>query len=85
MQKIDSNGWKISDAKKLTKISYWVDDVNDTKKAGPAVYPMAGTDIDEGKNFVINSAGFFGYFEDVKNIPVNFDIIRPKDFTALRG
>ena len=58
--KSDSNSWKISNAQKLFRITYWVDDILDTPKKGASIYPMAATNIEEGKNFVVNMPGFFG-------------------------
>jgi predicted metalloprotease with PDZ domain len=83
--KTDVNGWKISNAKKLSKITYWIDDIIDTPMDGPKVYPMAATSIEDGKCFLINTSGFFGYLENNKNVPVKFDIIRPKQFYGSTG
>lgn len=86
VERVNDNAWKIKGATKLQKITYWVDDVIDTEVAGPKIYPMAATNIEEGKNVVLNTSGFFGYFEDMKEMPFNFNIIRQKDFygsTAL--
>lgn len=83
--KTDVNGWMINHAKKLAKITYWVDDVVDTKKDGPPIYPMAATTIDENKSFLINTSGFFGYLDNNKNVPIKFDIIRPKDLYGSTG
>ena len=86
VERVNDNAWKIKPATKLQKITYWVDDVIDTEVAGPKIYPMAATNIEEGKNVVMNTSGFFGYFEGMKELPFNFNIIRQKDFygsTAL--
>src|SRR5690349_17205968 len=86
VERVNDNAWKIKTATKLQKITYWVDDVIDTEVAGPKIYPMAATNIEDGKNVVMNTSGFFGYFEDMKNVPFNFNVIRQKDFygsTAL--
>ena len=69
----------------FSKITYWVEDITDTKLTGPSVYPMAATNIEEGKNFVLNTSGFFGYFDGQKQIPFNFNIIRQKDFYGSTG
>jgi len=60
------NTWKIFNAKKIAKISYWVDDTYDSALPGPDIFQPAGTNIEAGKNILINSAGFFGYFEGMK-------------------
>src|SRR5690606_19035626 len=68
--KVETNSWKISGADKLATIVYRVEDTYDTQIPN-AVFPMAGTNIDEGKNFVLNPFGFFGYFQGMKNLPVD--------------
>jgi predicted metalloprotease with PDZ domain len=85
VEKFETNGWRIKNAQKLSKISYWVDDITDTQVEGPDVYPMAATNIEEGKNFVINTSGFFGYFENTKDVPFNFDVIKHKDLYGGTG
>jgi predicted metalloprotease with PDZ domain len=85
VEKIDENSWKIKDAKKVTKISYWVDDSWDTTTTGPEIFWPAGTNIEEQKNYVINTSGFFGYFEGQKEIPFQFNVVRPKDLYGSTG
>jgi predicted metalloprotease with PDZ domain len=85
VEKIDENSWKIKDAKKVSKISYWVDDSWDTNVSGPEIFWPAGTNIEEGKNYVLNSSGFFGYFEDQKEVPYKFNVVRPKDLYGSTG
>ncbi len=85
VEKIDDNSWKIKDAKKLARISYWVDDSWDTSVTGPEIFWPAGTNIEENKNFVINTSGFFGYFEGQKEVPFQFNVIRTKDLYGSTG
>lgn len=80
--KIDENSYEISDATKLTKITYWVNDTFDTESGegfgeGEDVFSPAGTNIKAGENFVINTHGFVGYFEDKKEIPYSLEIKHP--------
>jgi predicted metalloprotease with PDZ domain len=84
-EKLNDNAWKIKDAKKLAKISYWVEDSYDTQLAGPEIFQPAGTNIEDGKNFVLNTSGFFGYFEGVKDVPFQFNVIRPETFYGSSG
>jgi predicted metalloprotease with PDZ domain len=84
-RRTETNGWTIKKAKKLSKITYWVDDIVDTKMEGPPIYPMAATTIDDGKSFLVNTSGFFGYLEHNKNVPIKFDIIRPKQLYGSTG
>jgi len=85
VEKVGDNSWKIKDATKLSKITYWIDDSFDTKLAGPDIFWPAGTNIEENKNFIINSSGYFGYFEGMKGNPFEFDVIRPVDFYGTTG
>lgn len=85
----DSNSWKISDADKLTKVTYLVDDSWDSPEIkGAEIFQPAGTNIDKDKLFVINNFGFFGYFDDQKSIPFEITITKPADFygsTSLKA
>lgn len=73
------NAWEISNAKSLYKVSYKVDDTFDDNP-GKAVYGMSGTNIEAGKNVVLNGHGFYGYFEGMKQIPYEINVNRPQDF-----
>ena len=78
VEKTDENSWQIADAKKLDKISYWIDDTFDSElKHG--IYVMAGTNIEEGKNFLLNLPGFIGYFNGKKELPYEISITHPID------
>ncbi|MTI38760.1 peptidase M61 [Fulvivirga lutimaris] len=85
VERLDDNSWKILGAKKLTKLTYWVEDSYDSDKAGPNIFQPAGTNIEDGKNFIINTAGFFGYFEGMKQMPIDFDIVKPENFYGGTG
>lgn len=81
VKKTSDNTWQISNADKIATISYEVDDTWDTE-SGDNIYPMAGTNIEEGKNFTVNTPGFFGHFEDIRNVPVELKFERPVNFYA---
>jgi predicted metalloprotease with PDZ domain len=85
VEHINDNAWKIQNASKLVKISYTVDDTYDTELTADPIFQPAGTNIEAGKNFIINTSGFFGYFEGMKNIPFTFNVIRQKDFYGSTG
>lgn len=85
IEKVDENIWKIKNANKAAKISYWVDDTFDTPVEGPEIFWPAGTNIEDGKNFVVNTSGFFGYYEGMKEIPFQFNVVRPKSFYGSTG
>lgn len=85
--KTDDNSWKLSNAKSVAKITYWVNDTYDTEKGkgfgkGDDVFSPAGTNILEGKNFMVNNHGFVGYFEDkiaLTEMPYSLTILHPAD------
>ncbi len=85
VQKINDNEWKISKASRLVKIRYMVEDSYDTKLSGPDIFQPAGTNIEENKNFVLNNEGFFGYFQDMKDLEFEVSVIRDKDFYGSTG
>lgn len=85
VEKVNENTWKIRNAKKMVRVSYLVDDTWDTKTEGPEIFWPAGTNIEAGKNVVINPSGFFGYFEGIKDVPFQFNIARPREFYGSTG
>ncbi|MEO9965544.1 MAG: peptidase M61 [Reichenbachiella sp.] len=85
VEKTSVNSWKISKSNKMTKVTYWVKDSYDNDVEGPAIFEPAGSNIEEGKNFVINSAGFFGYFENMTRTPFKFNIIRDTKMYGSTG
>jgi predicted metalloprotease with PDZ domain len=84
VERLDDNSWKISKANKMVKLTYWVDDTFDSQNGG-SIYPMAGTNIEAEANFVINTSGFFGYFEGMKELPFDLSILRADSFYGSTG
>ena len=78
VQKLDDNSWQVNNAKEMDKVSYWVDDTFDSKEKH-GIYVMAGTNIEEGKNFFLNLPGFVGYFKGKKESPYTITIAHPSD------
>lgn len=80
--KTDENSWTIDNAKTLDKISYLVNDTFDSEKGGgfgqEDIFSPAGTNIAEGKNFMINNHGFVGYFSDLKDINYKLTVLHPE-------
>ena len=80
--KTDDNTWSIKNAKTLVKITYWVNDSFDTEKGDGFgqndIFSPAGTNIDAGKNFMLNMHGFVGYFQDKKDLPYTVSIAHPE-------
>ncbi len=76
--KIDTNTWEISNATKLDKITYLVNDTFDLEVqggiGGEVPFSPAGTNI-EPTNYVLNLHGFIGYFDSLKNNQYKLDVI----------
>ena len=76
VSKLSQNKWKIANAVFLSKVTYKISDIFDTK-IKHSIYPMAATNFEEGKNFVINTPGFFGFFEGYNQLPFTISIVKP--------
>jgi predicted metalloprotease with PDZ domain len=86
--KTDNNSWNIPNAKSVAKITYWVNDTYDTEmghgmgKENADVFSPAGSNILEGKSFVINNHAFVGFFEDktaLTESPYSLTVLHPAD------
>ncbi len=85
-EKISKNSFRITNALDLNSIHYWIDDTWDHPKAKNRIWPMAGTNIEENQNFVINASGWFGFFDGLEIVPIQLTIDFPdgmKSFSAL--
>ncbi|SCY41098.1 M61 family metallopeptidase [Flavobacterium caeni] len=74
--KMDDNSWTIREAKKLAKITYWVNDTYDIEDTHD-VFSPAGTNILEGQNFLLNMHGFVGYFDNLLAVPYQLTVTHP--------
>jgi predicted metalloprotease with PDZ domain len=79
VEKLDTNRWKISNAGKLQKVTFWVSDTYHSNDK-PAVFEPVGSCIDSGKVFVINNFCFFGYFKGYKEVPFTVSVTKPYGF-----
>ena len=79
---LDKNSYKLSPANAIKEISYDVEDSWDTDIKEKVVFEPGGSNIEEGKNFSLNTHCFFGYFKN--KIETNFilEVIKPKGFYA---
>jgi predicted metalloprotease with PDZ domain len=75
--KPDINSWRISNADKMVKLSYWVNDSYDDTLTKQVIFEPAGSDIEKDTVYAINNHCFLGYFEDLKNIPYEITINHP--------
>jgi predicted metalloprotease with PDZ domain len=86
--RLDTNRWQIAQAQNLDKITYWVDDTFDAERRQDAIFEPGGTNIEADKNFLINTFGFVGYFDGLKQVPYELTITKPQGFygsTALQA
>ena len=81
--KLDLNSWSIAKANTLTKITYWVNDSFDTEKGSEFgqedIFSPAGSNIDAGKNIMLNTHCFVGYFTNFMSNPYKVTIAHPAD------
>lgn len=82
-KKITENTWQISDAKNLASIEYMVNDSWDAGVKKDKIFEPAGTNIDAGKNVVMNNAGFFGYFDGMEKTAIEVAVTKPADFVGV--
>ncbi|MCB0678028.1 MAG: hypothetical protein KDC30_15115 [Saprospiraceae bacterium] len=79
VRSVDVNTWEISEARDLYRLTYRVDDTFDAADDNP-VSGMSGTNIEAGKNFLLNGHGFFGYFEGMKEQTFELTVRKPEGF-----
>jgi predicted metalloprotease with PDZ domain len=79
---LDKNSYKLSPANAIKEITYDVEDSWDTDIKEKVVFEPGGSNIEEGKNFSLNTHCFFGYFKN--KIEANFilEVTKPKGFYA---
>ncbi len=73
VEQISTNRWEISDADRLAKIVYNIEDTFDSEIENHKVIPMGGTSIDNDY-VVLNTFGVLGYFEGLQSIPVKLKL-----------
>lgn len=88
--KTDQNTYKIPSPQNIGNITYLVEDSWDAEqKKGEGkddiVFEPAGTDIEDGKAFVMNTHGYFGYFKNHLDKKFVIEITKPKGFYASSG
>ncbi|MBP6758480.1 MAG: peptidase M61 [Flavobacterium sp.] len=81
VKRTDTNSWFIAKAKTLDKITYWVNDTFDTetgKNFGEEdIFSPAGSNIEAGKNVMLNTHCFVGYFTNFMSIPYQLTVSHP--------
>lgn len=86
--KLNVNSFAISNATKLSKVTYLVNDTYDIENGGEFgksddVFSPAGTNIDAGKNFMLNLHGFVGYFTSKEELPYKLTINHPANLLGV--
>ena len=86
--KIDENSYTISDAKKLSKITYLVNDSFDTEGGAgfgesEDIFSPSGTNINAGTNFMLNTHGFIGYFKGKEETPYKLTVTHPETLLGV--
>ncbi|MBC8048315.1 MAG: peptidase M61 [Fimbriimonadaceae bacterium] len=76
---VDVNQYKIKNATQLGRVEYWVDDTFDSELSNP-IFEPGGTNIEDGKNYQINTFGFIGYVEGMKENDYELKIKKPENF-----
>lgn len=75
--KLNDNSWKIDDSNKAKTITYQVNDTYDIEDTHE-IFSPAGSNIEAGKNFMINTHAFVGYFDGFANNPYEVTIVHPE-------
>ncbi|MDB5012015.1 MAG: putative protease with the C-terminal domain [Daejeonella sp.] len=79
--KLNNNQYQINNANQLKRITYQVNDTWDEKHKN-FIFQPGGSNIEAGKNFVLNNYAFCGYFENQTNIPFEIIIKKPANLFA---
>jgi predicted metalloprotease with PDZ domain len=81
IKKIDTNSWSIANAKKLDKITYLVNDTYDLETGkgfgSDDIFSPSGSNIEAGKNVMLNTHCFVGYFTEYMTIPYKLTVLHP--------
>jgi len=83
VNKKDTNSWSISNAKNLDKITYLVNDTYDIETGkgfgSDEIFSPAGSNIDAGKNVMLNTHCFVGYFTNYMAAPYKVTVSHPAE------
>jgi predicted metalloprotease with PDZ domain len=82
VKKQGNNSFIISDAKKLKYLEYTLEDIMDRKVKKHPIFDPVATNFEEGKNFLFNNGGIFGFFVGEEADPIEIKISKP---TQLYG
>jgi predicted metalloprotease with PDZ domain len=75
VERLNTNQWKIKDAKQLYKIVYLADDTYDGE--GTDIFAPAGTGFTEGV-YMLNTFSFVGYLDGYKDVGFEYHVKKPE-------
>src|SRR4030095_7423425 len=81
IKKLNKNQYNISDATRLSRITYKVNDTWDTPDKD-FIFQPGGSNIESGKNVVMNNHAFYGYIDGYSAIPFEIKVIKPASMYA---
>lgn len=81
IKKLNKNQYLISDATRLTRISYKVNDTWDTPDKD-FIFQPGGSNIESGKDVIMNNHAFYGYFEGYNSLPFEINVSKPPTMYA---
>lgn len=79
IKKIGINRWEIRNAQRLGSFRYRIEDSFDSELDN-TIFEPAGTNFEDGKNFVLNNFGLVGYLSGMQEYPFELEVIKPKGF-----
>jgi len=68
---------------KPAKIEYWAEDSFDAKIRKNKVFEPAGTNNQARRNFLLNAAGYFGFFQGLEDLPVSLEVNKSPSLYGL--
>lgn len=68
---------------KPAKLEYWAEDSFDAKIRKNKVFEPAGTNNQERRNYLLNAAGYFGFFEGLEDLPVSLEVNKSPSLYGL--
>lgn len=80
-KRLNPNQYEIQNATQLSHISYKVNDTWD-KPDKDFIFQPGGTNIEAGKDVVMNNHAFYGYFEGYKALPFEVKVDKPANMYA---
>ena len=86
VKRLTPNQFTISNARRLARLEYRVNDTWDARQDDNFIFQPGGTNFEAGRDFVLNHYGLYGYLDGYKMLPYQVTITKPADLygaTAL--